>query len=178
MAKPKTFFVRLLWPIEDATYVAVVPSSPGDYVDAWTLNKFTKVMEKSGVRVSPTDELEGCLYDTENDRNATVGDLQTAINLVRWQIMNLKTPRNQEFTDYDNLATWAIQEPYRFASLIVAETRDKTFYVIDEAPVVSQYAQDFRESWERHCNPLGLQRTDDKEALPAVLRILNANKTM
>lgn len=176
-APTKTFFVRLLWPIQDATYIQVAPSSPGEYVDAWNLNKFTGVMEKSGVRVSPTDELEGCLYDVINARNATVWDLQMDIRLVRWQILNLRDPKNLEFIDFDNLKAEDL-EPYRFSSLVVAETRDKILVVCHQAPLVSQYAQAFRETLGLFQTPAAaLQRTDDKDALPAVLRVLNTQSS-
>jgi hypothetical protein len=172
MASNKTFFARLLWPIQDATYVAVVPSSLGDYVDAWTFNHVTGIMARSGVRVSPTDKLEGCVVDG-GIGNATIGDLQTSANRTLWAIQIPE--RHVGYLDVMEYS--GHHRNSRFSSLVLTETRPNSvpmvFYVVDGAPLVSQTASLFREALNKVMRPSSLRRTDDEDAMPAVLRILN-----
>lgn len=171
-APPKTFFARLLWPLEDAAYVALVPSSPGEYVDAWTLNKFTGVMERSGVRVSPTDELEVCIRDGSG-RNASLRDLQMSSEDFLWAL--LKPGSISAFAWNTRAPNPTTTQDSRFLGLVCADSR--TFRILEGAPKVSEYGRSFQEAILAIQRP-SLVRTDDKEALPAVLRILNANKAM
>jgi len=166
--KTKMFFARLLWPIGDAVFVAMLPSSPGDYVDAWTLNHRTGVMERSGVRIAPTDELEGCINNS-TARNATLRDLQTSPDGMRWVIAK---PEDAVALYWDTQQGTQDIQGGRFLGVVVAETRAGATVIVEGAPKVSEYARQFQEALNDIKHP-SLVRTDDREAMPAVLRVLN-----